>query len=157
MKKPFLIPLFATSMLMGCQDADTQTSIKQPLSEQDSKIVKKVSAQWVGNYQGTTPCMGCISRCDECPGMAVDLELKDDMTYVLQRESLSQHGDIERVEGKLIFKDAQQTQLELLNVKTRNQLFWDLENQRLEIHQDQTAQAFVAQDDFILDKAEDKV
>jgi hypothetical protein len=76
---------------------------------------------------------------------------------VLQRESLSQDGDIERVEGKLIFKDAQQTQLELLNVKTRNQLFWDLENQRLEIHQDQTAQAFVAQDDFILDKADDKV
>jgi hypothetical protein len=109
-------------------------------------------AQWVGQYEGTTPCMGCSSRCEDCPGMAVDLELKDDMTYVLQRESLSGHNEIETIKGSFVFKDKAQTRLELINAKTRNQIFVDLEQQLLEILDDKSLDHYKTQEDFILEK-----
>lgn len=149
MKNRILIPLFASSVLLGCQESN-QTNTQ--VSEVNDKLVeKKIIPQWVGHYQGTTPCMGCFSRCEDCPGMAVDVELKDDMTYVLKRESLSGHNEIETLQGKIVFKDSAQTKLELLNVQTRNQLFVDLENKILEIRVDKTAEPYQAQNDFLLD------
>ncbi|MDY6451063.1 copper resistance protein NlpE N-terminal domain-containing protein [Acinetobacter faecalis] len=149
MKNRILIPLFASSVLLGCQESN-QTNTQ--VSEVNDKLVeKKIIPQWVGYYQGTTPCMGCFSRCEDCPGMAVDVELKDDMTYVLKRESLSGHNEIETLQGKIVFKDSAQTKLELLNVQTRNQLFVDLENKILEIRVDKTAEPYQAQNDFLLD------
>lgn len=150
MKNRVLIPLFASTVLLGCQESSqTKTQVndlKDGLTEQ------KVIPLWVGSYQGTTPCMTCSSRCNECAGMAVDVELKDDMTYVLHRESLNEndHGGIETFEGKILFKNPEHTQLELLNVKTRNQLFIDLKNQLLEIRVDQTAEPYQSQNDFTL-------
>ena len=96
--------------------------------------------------------MGCFSRCEDCPGMAVDVELKDDMTYVLKRESLSGHNEIDTLQGKIVFKDSAQTKLELLNVQIRNQLFVDLENKMLEIRVDKTAEPYQAQNDFLLEQ-----
>ncbi len=149
MKNRILIPLFASSVLLGCQESN-QTNVQ--VSEVNDKLVeKKIIPQWVGHYQGTTPCMGCFSRCEDCPGMAVDVELKDDMTYVLKRESLSGHNEIETLQGKIVFKNSAQTKLELLNVQTRNQLFVDLENKMLEIRIDKTAEPYQAQNDFLLD------
>ena len=149
MKNRILIPLFASSVLLGCQESN-QTNTQ--VSEVNDKLVeKKIIPQWVGYYQGTTPCMGCFSRCEDCPGMAVDVELKDDMTYVRKRESLSGHNEIETLQGKIVFKDSAQTKLELLNVQTRNQLFVDLENKMLEIRVDKTAEPYQAQNDFLLD------
>ena len=149
MKNRILIPLFASSVLLGCQESN-QTNTQ--VSEVNDKLVeKKIIPQWVGHYQGTTPCMGCFSRCEDCPGMAVDVELKDDMTYVLKRESLSGHNEIETLQGKIVFKDSAQTKLELLNVQIRNQLFVDLENKMLEIRVDKTAEPYQAQNDFLLD------
>ena len=64
--------------------------------------MKQVQAmQWVGHYQGTTPCMGCMSRCGECPGMAVDLVLYPNMTYELKRESLSTESEIETLKKQI--------------------------------------------------------
>lgn len=149
MKNRILIPLFASSVLLGCQESNQPNT---QVSEVNDKLVeKKIIPQWVGYYQGTTPCMGCFSRCEDCPGMAVDVELKDDMTYVLKRESLSGHNEIETLQGKIVFKDSAQTKLELLNVQTRNQLFVDLENKMLEIRVDKTAEPYQAQNDFLLD------
>lgn len=149
MKNRILIPLFASSVLLGCQESNqTNTQVTEV---KDKLVEKKIIPQWVGHYQGTTPCMGCFSRCEDCPGMAVDVELKDDMTYVLKRESLSGHNEIETLQGKIVFKDSAQTQLELLNVQTRNQLFVDLENKMLEIRVDKTAEPYQAQNDFLLD------
>ena len=150
MKNRILIPLFASSVLLGCQESNQPNT---QVSEVNDKLVeKKIIPQWVGYYQGTTPCMGCFSRCEDCPGMAVDVELKDDMTYVLKRESLSGHNEIETLQGKIVFKDSAQTKLELLNVQTRNQLFVDLENKMLEILVDKTAEPYQAQNDFLLEQ-----
>ncbi len=150
MKNRILIPLFASSVLLGCQESNQSNT---QVSEVNDKLVeKKIIPQWVGYYQGTTPCMGCFSRCEDCPGMAVDVELKDDMTYVLKRESLSGHNEIETLQGKIVFKDSAQTKLELLNVQTRNQLFVDLENKMLEIRVDKTAEPYQAQNDFLLEQ-----
>ena len=149
MKNRVLIPLFASSVLLGCHESNqTNTQVSEV---KDRFVEKKIIPQWVGHYQGTTPCMGCFSRCEDCPGMAVDVELKDDMTYVLKRESLSGHNEIETLQGKIVFKDSAQTKLELLNVQTRNQLFVDLENKMLEIRVDKTAEPYQAQNDFLLD------
>ena len=145
MKRVLLIPLIATTQLMGCQDASQNSQATSVTAE------KNVQA-WVGGYQGVTPCMGCLSRCDECPGMAVSLQLHDDMRYTLVRESLSGHNEIETLEGVLRFTDAEKTQIELVNTQTRNLLFIDLKKQQLEIREDLTAKKYQMQSDFILQK-----
>jgi uncharacterized lipoprotein NlpE involved in copper resistance len=148
MKKPILIPLFATSVVLlgGCQDG---SSPNQQAAAMEQKVEQ---AQWVGTYQGTTPCMGCLSRCQDCPGMAVDLTLNQDMTYSLRRESLSGHNEVETLTGVMRFRDAEKTQLELVNVTTRNLLVVDTAQKILEIREDVTGNAYVAADDFLLEQ-----
>lgn len=143
MKKVMLIPLVATSALWGCQD---QT---QPKQQAAMEAVQQVP-QWVGHYQGTTPCMGCMSRCDDCPGMAVALSLHENQTFTLQRESLSGHNEIERLTGTLRFQDEAQQHIELMNVSTRNRIYVDLVKNRLEIRQDETAKPYQMQSDLLL-------
>ncbi|NNH00285.1 copper resistance protein NlpE N-terminal domain-containing protein [Acinetobacter sp. ANC 5414] len=151
MKKPILIPLIASSVLLGCQDAKQTSS--ESIKQADTVAEQKVTvAKWVGKYQGTTPCMSCISRCEECPGMAVDLVLNQDKTYILKRESLSGHNEIETIKGNFRFSNSEQTQLELMQVKTRNLIYVDLDQQLLEILEDQTGNIYNAEDDFILEK-----
>lgn len=148
MKKPILIPLFASSVVVvvvfGCQEQST---------DQASTVMEKKveQAQWVGTYQGTTPCMGCISRCQDCPGMAVDLTLNQDMSYILRRESLSGHNEIENLTGVMRFRDAEHTQLELLNVKNRNLMWVDIQTKCVEIREDVTGNAYQIFDDFRLE------
>ncbi|MGE8560817.1 MAG: copper resistance protein NlpE N-terminal domain-containing protein [Acinetobacter sp.] len=151
MKKPLLIPLIASSVLLGCQDS-TPTSSKNSQQVDQVSEQKVTVAKWVGKYQGTTPCMGCISRCEECPGMAVDLVLNQDKTYILKRESLSGHNEIETIKGNFRFSNSEQTQLELMQVKTRNLIYVDLDQQLIEILEDQTGNMYVSEDDFILEK-----
>ena len=145
MKKVILIPLIATGALWGCQDSqNTQT--------QAAAVAKAQVPVWVGQYQGTTPCMGCLSRCDECPGMAVALELHEDMTYTLVRESLSGHNEVEKLSGVLKFHDSEQHELELVNATTRNLMFVNVAKKQLEIRQDVTAKPYQMQSDFVLAK-----
>ena len=151
MKKPLLIPLIASSVLLGCQDS-TPTSSKNSQQVDQVSEQKVTVAKWVGKYQGTMPCMGCISRCEECPGMAVDLVLNQDKTYILKRESLSGHNEIETIKGNFRFSNSEQTQLELMQVKTRNLIYVDLDQQLLEILEDQTGNMYVSEDDFMLEK-----
>jgi len=143
MKKVLVIPLVASSTLFGCQDTNQSAA----------KTVIKVKAQvpaWVGSYQGTTPCMGCFSRCEDCPGMAVALSLNEDQIFTLQRESLSGHHQLETLHGKIRFQDDAQKKIELLNVDTRNLVYVDLKKQVLEIREDQTGKRYQMQSDFIL-------
>ncbi len=149
MKKVVLIPLVATSAMLGCQDS-TQTKAK----EIEAITAEKQQAAWVGDFKGTTPCMGCISRCEDCPGMAVAIELHEDQTYTLTRESLSGHNEVEVLKGVIRFKDESKQQLELMNVQTRNLLYVDLDQQLLEIREDQTAKRYQMQSDFLLKRAE---
>lgn len=149
MKKVVLIPLVATSAMLGCQDS-TQTKAK----EIEAITAEKQHAAWVGNFKGTTPCMGCLSRCEDCPGMAVALELRKDQTYTLTRESLSGHNEVEVLKGVIRFKDESKQQLELMNVQTRNLLYIDLDQQLLEIREDHTAKRYQMQSDFLLKRAE---
>ena len=152
MKKAIFIPLAAAAAALGCQDAE-QGAQQSAQAQGKAAVQKQAVPVWAGKYQGTTPCMGCISRCEECPGMAVDLALHQDMSYELRRESLSGHNDVQVLKGRMLFKDQAQTQLQLLNVKTRNLIYLDLEHQLLEIREDQTAKPYAAQDDFLLEPA----
>lgn len=143
MKKVLMIPLVASSALFGCQDQNQSTA--------NTAIEAKAQIPaWVGNYQGTTPCMGCFSSCDDCPGMAVALSLHDDRTFTLSRESLSGHNPIETITGPIRFQDDTQQKIELLNVDTRNLVYVDLKKQVLEIREDQTGKRYQMQSDFIL-------
>ena len=148
MKKVILIPLVATSALLGCQESQ-----QSKVNDDIAITAEKQQAAWIGNFKGTTPCMGCLSRCDDCPGMAVALELHEDQTYTLTRESLSGNNDVEVLKGVIRFKDESKQQLELMNVQTRNLLYVDLDQQLLEIREDQTAKRYQMQSDFILAKS----
>ena len=143
MKHVILIPLVASAALLGCQD---QTQTKAEINI-ESKVHMPA---WVGEYHGTTPCMGCFSRCEDCPGMAVALSLHADQTYTLVRESLSGHNEIETLTGQLRFDTQDKNKLELLNVAKRNLLFVDLNSHVLEIREDQTGKRYQMQSDFIL-------
>ena len=96
--------------------------------------------------------MGCLSRCEDCPGMAVALELHENMTYTLKRESLSGHNEIETLTGPLRFNAQDQHKVELVNVTTRNLLYVDLEDRFLEIREDVTGKKYQMQSDFVLVK-----
>lgn len=151
MKKPLLIPLIASSVLLGCQDSKQSTTENK--TQTDSILQHKITvAKWVGEYKGTTPCMSCISRCEECPGMAVDLVLNQDQTYTLKRESLSGHNDVEILTGRFRFSNQDQSKLELIQVKTRHLIYVDLEQQLLEILKDNTGHTYASEADFILEK-----
>ncbi|WP_159123194.1 copper resistance protein NlpE N-terminal domain-containing protein [Acinetobacter variabilis] len=143
MKKVILIPLVATGALFGCQD-QTQ-SAKNTIVEAKAQI-----PAWAGEYQGTTPCMGCLSRCDDCPGMAVMLTLHEDQTYTLERESLSGHNEVQTFSGPIRFQDDSHQKIELVNVATRNLLYVDLEEHVLEIREDKSGKRYQMQSDFIL-------
>lgn len=143
MKNVILIPLVATSVLLGCQD-QSQSTTKAAIE------AKAQVPQWVGSYEGTTPCMGCFSRCEDCPGMAVTLTLNEDQTYTLKRESLSGHNDVEKITGQLHFDVKDPNKIELLQVAKRNLLFIDLDSNVLEIREDQTGKRYQMQSDFML-------
>ncbi|MEK5764689.1 hypothetical protein VXE39_18300, partial [Acinetobacter junii] len=70
--------------------------------------------------------------------------------FVLERESLSGHNEIETMSGKIRFQDDSRQKIELLNVAKRNLLFVDLEKGLLEIREDQTGKRYQMQSDFIL-------
>src|SRR5690606_8539843 len=131
MKKVLMIPLVASSALFGCQD-QTQSTANTAIE------AKAQIPAWVGNYQGTTPRMGCFSSCDDCPRMAVALSLHDDRTFTLSRESLSGHNPIETITGPIRFQDDTQQKIEVLNVVSRILLNVDLKEHDLEISEDQT-------------------
>ncbi|RZJ21836.1 MULTISPECIES: copper resistance protein NlpE N-terminal domain-containing protein [unclassified Acinetobacter] len=147
MKNVVLIPLVASAALLGCQDANQSDPQNKASIESQKQIVA-----WAGKYEGTTPCMGCLSRCDDCPGMAVALELHEDKTYTLTRESLSGHNEIETLTGQLRFDAKDENKIELINVSTRNLLYVDLDEKVLEIRVDKTAKPYQMQSDFVLDK-----
>ncbi len=147
MKNVVLIPLVASAALLGCQDANQS----DPQNKASIESQKQIAA-WAGKYEGTTPCMGCLSRCDDCPGMAVALELHEDKTYTLTRESLSGHNEIETLTGRLRFDAKDENKIELINVSTRNLLYVNLDEKVLEIRVDKTAKPYQMQSDFVLDK-----
>ena len=151
MQKSILIPLVAISALIGCDDQNSLSSAQNNVHSKSVDIEKKVVIpEWAGKYQGVTPCLGCTSRCEECPGMAVDLELKPDQTFVLNRISLSGHNEIESIKGPFKFNSPDSKMIELAGVSKRNLILVDLEHQLLEIREDLTANGFVEYEDFSL-------
>ncbi len=148
MQKSILIPLIAVSVwsLQACDTASSHTSAA------DSAEVEVIPL-WAGKYQGTTPCMACFSRCDECPGMSVDLLLQPDHTFVLNRISLSGHNDIETLKGQFKFKEIDSKIIELSGLNKRNLILVDLEHQLLEIREDLTGNGFVEFEDFSLQRS----
>lgn len=152
MSKSIYIPLIAVSVLVGCSEQNNSAQNSENAKNPTTIAQKEIVPVWVGKYQGTTPCMGCFSRCEECPGMSVDLTLNKDQTFVLNRISMSGHNEIETIKGKIKFSNPEKTKFQLENVVTRNLLFVDLEHSMLEILEDKTANHYKAFDDFSLEK-----
>lgn len=147
MKNVVLIPLLASTALLGCQDANQSNTQGKASIESQKQL-----AALAGEYEGTTPCMSCLSRCEDCPGMAVTLALYEDQTYTLTRESLSGHSEVETLKGKLRFTDESKQRIELINVATRNLLYVNLDEKVLEIREDQSGKSYQMQSDFLLGK-----
>lgn len=107
---------------------------------------------WAGQYSGTTPCMGCFGRCDDCPGMSVDLQLNANETFVLNRVSMSGHNDVENIQGKFEFINPDKSLIKLSGLEKRNLIMVDLENKLLEIRIDDSAEAYAEYEDFSLER-----
>lgn len=151
MQKSILIPLIAVSVLslQACDTASSSASAAKKSQHAEAEVIPL----WAGKYQGTTPCMACFSRCDECPGMSVDLLLNPDQTFVLNRISLSGHNDIETLKGQFKFKGNDTKFIELTGLNKRNLIMVDLEHQLLEIREDLTGNGFVEFEDFSLQRS----
>ncbi|RFS29840.1 hypothetical protein D9K79_04015 [Acinetobacter cumulans] len=153
MNKSILIPLVSLSSLtvtglVGCERA-SETTVKQTEAVQ----VKHIVPAWVGSYSGHTPCMSCSALCEDCEGMAVKLTLNADMTYTLDRQSMSGNDQPALLHGAMKFHNPEKTKLELVNVESRNLLYVNLANKQLEILKNDTAQPYDAQDNFLLERA----
>lgn len=148
MRRSTVIPfVLISSIHMASCDQSTQSN---QLLKQNDSIKNQVTPQYIGLYQGTTPCMGCFSRCDDCPGMAVDLQLNADQTYVLSRLSLSGHNQAEEIKCQFKFINTEKSLIQLNGVPTRNIILVDLVNKMLEIRIDGTGEEYENFDDFSL-------
>ena len=150
MNKSILIPLVSLSSLtvtglVGCERA-SETTVKQTEAVQ----VKHIVPAWVGSYSGHTPCMSCSALCEDCEGMAVKLTLNADMTYTLDRQSMSGNDVSEILTGRMLFKDEDKTELELVGVAKRNLLLVNSAKYEVEIRMDQTANPYATSDEFLL-------
>ncbi|NWK73672.1 copper resistance protein NlpE N-terminal domain-containing protein [Acinetobacter sp. SwsAc6] len=149
MNKSILIPLVSLSSLtvtglVGCERASE--TVKQTEAVQ----VKHIVPAWVGSYSGHTPCMSCSALCEDCEGMAVKLTLNADMTYTLDRQSMSGNDVSEILTGRMLFKDEDKTELELVGVAKRNLLLVNSAKHEVEIRMDQTANPYAISDEFLL-------
>lgn len=149
MNKSILIPLVSLSSLtvtglVGCERASE--TVKQTEAVQ----VKHIVPAWVGSYSGHTPCMSCSALCEDCEGMAVKLTLNADMTYTLDRQSMSGNDVSEILTGRMLFKDEDKTELELVGVAKRNLLLVNSAKHEVEIRMDQTANPYATSDEFLL-------
>lgn len=150
MQKSIFIPLIAITAIAGCSDQDAVSSTSQSNANESQAV--QTQPEWVGQYNGTTPCMGCIARCEDCPGMSVDLKLNANQNFTLTRISLSGHNEVETIQGKFKFTDDQQKIIALENVETRNLILLDLQNKVLEIREDKSGKAYFEYQDFSLAK-----
>ena len=149
MNKSILIPLVSLSSLtvtglVGCERASE--TVKQTEAVQ----VKHIVPAWVGSYSGHTPCMSCSALCEDCEGMAVKLTLNAEMTYPLDRQSMSGNDVSEIFTGRMLFKDEDKTELELVGVAKRNLLLVNSAKHEVEIRMDQTANPYATSDEFLL-------
>lgn len=150
MQKSIFIPLVAVSAILGCSDQSKNISESDSASSAMSQQV--IVPEWVGKYQGNTPCLSCSAYCEDCEGMHVALLLKADHAYELTRISASGNDQNQVITGVFKFNSPEQRQIELMGVSARNLIFVDLERHILEIRQDQTADAYPAQNAFSLAK-----
>lgn len=152
MKNPILLPLISCSVLLGCHDSTPPDHT--PHTQIDTTLQQNIiPAAWVGTYQGNTPCMTCISHCEACPGMAVELILHADQSYQLKRQRLTGQDQLEEWTGHFRFKNNQQTQIELIQVKARNLIYLDMVQQVLEILEDKSGNLYEDQEAFLLEKS----
>ena len=147
MSKTLFIPLFATAaVLVGCQPTETTQTADQVMEQ------RVAQALWVGEFEGTTPCLGCLSRCEDCPGMKVSLRLNEDNSYVLHRESLSEHNALETLSGTYLLTEDDEVKIQLIDIQQRNLMVFDPKKMLLEIREDSTGKSYQMQSDFILPK-----
>ncbi|OTU19985.1 copper resistance protein NlpE N-terminal domain-containing protein [Acinetobacter pittii] len=149
MKKRLLSSFIFASLMMGCDQHDPATNNEKASSE----VKKPLDAQlqkWVGHYKGTLPCAGCVTFCDECNGMNVDLNIHADQTFRLERTSNSDHNKHELYVGSFSFLDNRKIKIQLQNVKERNQLI--LGSGYVEVLETKTGLPYQSFEDFQLDK-----
>ncbi|MBJ8451829.1 copper resistance protein NlpE N-terminal domain-containing protein [Acinetobacter bereziniae] len=149
MKKRLLSSFIFASVMMGCgqheqalKDEKASSEVKKPLDVQLQK--------WVGHYKGTLPCAGCVTFCDECNGMTVDLKIYADQTFRLERTSNSDHNKHELYAGNFSFLDNGKVKIQLQSVKERNQLI--LGHSYVEVLETKTGLPYQFFEDFQLDK-----
>lgn len=149
MKKRLLSSFIFASLMMGCEQHNPATNDEKASSE----VKKPLDAQlqkWVGHYKGTLPCASCVTFCDECNGMNVDLNIHAYQTFRLERTSNSDHNKHELYVGSFSFLDNGKIKIQLQNVKERNQLI--LGNDYVEVLETKTELPYQSFEDFQLAK-----
>ncbi|SPL69718.1 copper resistance protein NlpE N-terminal domain-containing protein [Acinetobacter stercoris] len=150
MKKTLLTSFILASVSFGCSEAhDGQKNAK------DNVKIKVVTdpalSEWVGHYSGITPCANCITRCEGCEGLGIDLKINADQTYVLERSDNNNTSKPEVFAGRFHFVDPDKTRIELIGVTDRNKL--GIDEGMVEFIDTQTQQYFDSYTEFELDKS----
>lgn len=88
----FLLVLFAG--LAACNSTQKQNNnTNKPLADNS-----RTSVDWEGIYQGILPCA-------DCKGIKTQLELKKDLSYVLETKYLGKKDSVFRTEGSFVWND----------------------------------------------------
>ena len=151
MKKALLTSFVAASISFGCSNQTTEPEQKTSAVKTDQGQTSDPKLQaWVGKYEGIIPCATCISRCEGCDSMGVDLELHPDMSFKLVRTSYSTQSAAEVYTGHYEFLDGDKLKIQLNEVKDRNILV--LGADYTEIIDTKSGQPYAAYPDFQLEK-----
>ena len=91
MKKTALLLAIATIVLARCKnEVQKEAASEENMDQVDSTVVDSHNAEnaldWVGVYEGTTPCA-------DCEGIKTTLELNTDNTYLLSQTYLGKYED----------------------------------------------------------------
>ncbi len=149
MKKRALSTFILASVIMGCSQNDPNPE-QEKVGTEVKPSIDPLLQKWIGHYQGILPCAGCITFCENCDGMTVDLKIHADQTFRLERTSNSDHNKHELYVGNFSFMDHGKIKIQLQHVKERNQLI--LGDDYVEILESKTGVPYQAFEDFQLDK-----
>lgn len=150
MKIKFIASFILASITVGCDSTELPSQSKSDAQKSMALQTDPALALWVGQYSGTVPCSGCLSHCEGCDGVALDLILRADHSFKLTRVKADPDSEAEVYEGQFAFFDAAKLSIQLVGLKERN--IMQLGEGYSEIIDTQTLQPFLENADFQLQK-----
>ncbi|MDV2439498.1 copper resistance protein NlpE N-terminal domain-containing protein [Acinetobacter gerneri] len=149
MKKTLLTSFILASVSFGCSESNDVS--KNEKSSVKIKVVSDPKMQaWVGHYTAVTPCANCVTRCEGCEGIGIDLKINADQSFIFERTDNNADTKPVVFMGRFRFIDPDKRKIELMGVSDKHK--FALSEGSIEVIDTKTERFFDSDDEFLLDK-----